>query len=98
MRVSVEEIERIAKLARLKLTGEERESLSRELNTILEHFRKLGDLDTESVPPTFHTYPDRTPLRADKRATATIGADVALANAPEAGEGHFKVPRVIRER
>ena len=97
MKIAVEEVEKIAGLARLKLTGREKAELGREMGKILTFFEKIAEVDTSEVPPTFYTLHDRTPLREDAPGGAALGREKALRNAPEHGGGHFKVPKVIKE-
>lgn len=94
--LTVEEVDRIAALAHIALSDEERESFTRQLGEILAYARQVQDIDTEGVPPTSHTLLPPTTLRADT-AGASLPRDIALAQAPEAAReaGFFRVPRVI---
>ncbi len=53
MSLTREQVDHIARLARLNLSDEERERYREQLSAILEHFQRLQELDTENVPPTF---------------------------------------------
>lgn len=97
MKLTEERVRYVANLANLALTDEEVSHFSEELSQILDHIDKLSELDTENVEP-------MTQVLFDAEDTATMRADVAgrtlsneeaLANAPLAGAGHFKVPLVI---
>jgi aspartyl-tRNA(Asn)/glutamyl-tRNA(Gln) amidotransferase subunit C len=87
---------RIAELARLALTAEERDRLGRELAAILTYVEQIGTIDTSGVEPTAHVQLDRPTLRPDQ-LRPSLARDAALRNAPDAvrGPGLFRVPKVI---
>ena len=94
MRLSPEEVEHIALLSRLKLTDEERERMTTQLNDIMGFFEQLGELDTTDVPPTSHVIPMSNVLRADVVKPSLPVEDV-LENAPDRAGDTFRVPRVV---
>ncbi|MBI1792123.1 MAG: Asp-tRNA(Asn)/Glu-tRNA(Gln) amidotransferase subunit GatC [Acidobacteria bacterium] len=97
MKLTSERVRYVAGLANLNLSDEEVERFRADLSGILEHVEKLNELDTSGVPPMAQVlYPaeDTATLRPD-RDRPPLGAQTALANAPQAGAGHFKVPKVI---
>jgi len=94
MRLTPEQVEHIALLARLELSSEEKERAGGELSQILEHFEQLKALDTEGVPPTEHVFPVVNVLRADT-PRPSLPREAALQNAPESAGGMFQVPRVV---
>lgn len=94
MILSREQVEQVAYLARLELADEEKDSLTGHLNQILEHFAKLQELGTENVEPTSHVIPVENVLRIDKDRPS-LPVDDVLANAPEASDNCFAVPRVV---
>lgn len=94
MRISGEEVRRLADLAYLRLDPESEERLRRDLDEILAYVEKLNELDTSSVKPALGVTEQRAGLREDLESPS-LGEEQALANAPEPGRGHFKVPRVI---
>ena len=94
MAVTMEDVEKVAYLARLKFTEEEKERFISQLNRILEYIGQLGELDTEDVPPTSHVLPLRNVFRED-RARPSTPRDELMANAPSEHMGYFRVPRVI---
>ncbi|HUU54447.1 MAG TPA: Asp-tRNA(Asn)/Glu-tRNA(Gln) amidotransferase subunit GatC [Armatimonadota bacterium] len=94
MRLTPEEVEHVALLARLRLTDEERARFTTQLNSILEHFEQLQQIDTSGVPPMSHAVPMSNVLRADEPA-ASLSPQEALQNAPGHARDCFKVPRVI---
>ncbi len=94
MRLTSEEVDYIALLARLDLSPAEREREANELSQILDYFEKLKELDTEDVEPTSHVMPVVNVLRCDE-ARPSLPREAALQNAPEQAAGMFQVPRVV---
>jgi aspartyl-tRNA(Asn)/glutamyl-tRNA(Gln) amidotransferase subunit C len=94
MRLTPEEVDHVALLARLKLAPEERERFTTQLNSILEHFEQLQQIDTAGVPPMSHAVPMSNVLREDEPA-ASLSPEEALRNAPDQDRDCFRVPRVI---
>jgi aspartyl-tRNA(Asn)/glutamyl-tRNA(Gln) amidotransferase subunit C len=92
--ITVDEVRRIARLARLEFTEDEQARFTRQLNAILEHVAHLNRLDTDAIEPTLHAGQGSRALR-DDALRDSIPQDEALRNAPEAGRGLFKVPKVI---
>ena len=91
MAITREEVLHVAKLARLALTDEEIERLTRELGAILKAVSKVSELDLSDVPPTSH------PLAVvnawdDDEPRPSLGLDEVFANAPERETDLFKVP------
>lgn len=97
MKLTEERVRYVANLANLALTDVEVSHFVEELTHILEHVDKLNELDTETVEPmtqVLFDIDDTATMRADV-AGPTLTTEEALANAPLAGSGHFKVPLVI---
>lgn len=94
MRLTREQVEHVALLARLELTEAEKERDMNELNQILEHLERLNELDTSDVPPTSHAIPMTNVLREDE-VRPSLPRDAALQNAPDPEAGCFRVPRVV---
>ena len=88
------EVEHVARLARLALTGPELDSLTTELGAILEHTAQVSALDTAGVPPTAHPLPLVNVFRADS-TRPSLPRDEVLAEAPAAEGGRFRVPRIL---
>lgn len=87
------DIEHVARLARLELTVEEKERLKAQLGVILEHAAKVGEVAAADVPPTAYAIPRSNVLRPDE-PRPSLAPEEAIANAPEAEEGRFKVPKI----
>jgi aspartyl-tRNA(Asn)/glutamyl-tRNA(Gln) amidotransferase subunit C len=98
-RVTVEEVERVAELARLELTPDERARMLRDLNNILDYVAELNELDTSGVVPLaqvseLEAEADASVVRDDALETSLDRATVAE-QAPETDGVFFKVPKVI---
>ena len=93
-RVTAQEVEHVATLARLELSSDQVEAFQGELNAIIGYFQALNELDTDDVPPTSHALALRNVFRADN-VGESLSQEAALANAPKKAYGHFRVPKVI---
>jgi aspartyl-tRNA(Asn)/glutamyl-tRNA(Gln) amidotransferase subunit C len=97
MKITELEIQRVAQLANLALTGEEVVRMARDMSAILTYVDKLNELDTANVEPmaqVLYDAPETATLRDDVERPS-LSNEEAVANAPAAGMGYFKVPRVI---
>lgn len=97
MKITEQEVRYVADLANLKLTDPEIARLSKDLDEILTHIDTLNELDTSNVQPmaqVLYEAEETATLRED-RERPSIGNEAALANAPLAGAGYYKVPKVI---
>jgi aspartyl-tRNA(Asn)/glutamyl-tRNA(Gln) amidotransferase subunit C len=81
----------VARLARLELSDEEVETMSRELSGILDHVDKIGELDLEGVEPTSHVVELENVLRADEPRPSWPRERV-LEEAADSADGAFRVP------
>jgi aspartyl-tRNA(Asn)/glutamyl-tRNA(Gln) amidotransferase subunit C len=81
----------VARLARLRLSEQEVETMTGELSGILEHVDRIGRLDLEGVEPTSHVVALENVLRPDV-PRPSLAPEVALAPAPEPQDGAFRVP------
>lgn len=94
MSLSPQEVEHIAKLARLQLTDEQKERYRGQLEAILEHVAKLQELDTKDVPPTASVSVAQMPLRADESRPGLSKGNL-LKNAPRQEDDQFQIPPVF---
>ncbi len=94
MKLSREEVQHIAELARLDLSEEEAALYQEQLSAILEYFERLQELDTEAISPTATVLSLRSVMRADEPGSSFSREDI-LANAPAAEDGCFEVPAVL---
>ena len=94
MKITINEVEYVAKLARLKLSDEEKTLFTQQLDSILLYIDKLNELDTANIPPTSHVLPLENVMRADE-VKPSYPPEEVLAIAPEREDTFFAVPRVI---
>jgi len=94
MGISVDEVRRVAALAKLELDSAETSRFAAQLSSILDYIERLRRVDTTGVDPATASAAGETRLRPDTTAEGLAPA-AALANAPQAAAGHFCVPRVI---
>jgi aspartyl-tRNA(Asn)/glutamyl-tRNA(Gln) amidotransferase subunit C len=97
LKISDEEVRKVAALGNLRLTEEEVVRLSHDMSEILTHIDKLNELDTENVEPMAQVLFDaeETATLREDLERPPLGNEAALANAPLAGNGYYKVPLVI---
>lgn len=93
---SEDEVRHIALLGRLELTDDEVHRFAREFGDILGYVEQLRELDTEGIAPTSHAVARTNVFREDAPRPSLTNAQ-ALANAPEAEDGYFRVPPIIQE-
>ena len=96
LRISLKEVEHVARLARLELSDADKERMRRELDGILGYIDKLRALDIEGVEPTSHAVPMTNVMREDSPRPSCPQADM-LANAPDRSGEFFRVPKIIEE-
>ena len=94
MSLSLEEVEHIATLARLRLTEAEKERYRQQLSAVLDYMAKLKEVDTAHIEPTATVLPLRTIVRPDV-VTPSLTREELLANAPSAEAEMFRVPPVL---
>ena len=97
MKINKEEVEKVAKLARLEITDAEKTAFSEQLSSILSYVEQLRGLDTEGVEPTA-TVLEQTSVFRDDVVQPSLTGEQALGNAPEQSDGYFVVPRILEER
>jgi aspartyl-tRNA(Asn)/glutamyl-tRNA(Gln) amidotransferase subunit C len=99
MSVSEQDVDRVAELANLELTSGEKAAMLRDLNSVLDYFAQLNELDTTSVPPMEQVAAHSTEgaaqhLRPDEVAPS-LSRERVMACAPDTDGTFFKVPKVI---
>lgn len=97
MKITREDVEHVAKLARISVSDSEKETFSRQLSDIVSYIEKLNELNTDSVQPTSHVLDLYNVLREDVVREGLKPGDF-LANAPDREGDFFKVPKIIEER
>jgi len=88
------DIEKVARLARLELSEDEKETFGSQMEQILAYMEQLNRIDTTGVEPTSHAIPISNVFRDDD-VKPSLPQEEVLGIAPEQGDGHFKVPRII---
>jgi aspartyl-tRNA(Asn)/glutamyl-tRNA(Gln) amidotransferase subunit C len=93
-RLTRDEVQHVARLARLVLTDDEVERFTEQLGVILEHAQDMAELQIDDVEPTAHPVPVENVLRADE-VHRGLDRDEVLSQAPAAEDGRFRVPRIL---
>jgi aspartyl-tRNA(Asn)/glutamyl-tRNA(Gln) amidotransferase subunit C len=96
MKITRDDVIKVAELARLEFREEELEKFTEQLGNIITYIGKLNELDTKDVEPTSHVLDLATPLREDK-VVDWLTREEALENAPREEDGFFVVPQVIED-
>ena len=94
MKISRNEVEYVAGLARLSLQDDEIDALTSDMDSILAYVEKLNELETDGIIPMAHAVPVENAFRGDE-VRPSLGTEKALRNAPENENGCFRVPKVI---
>jgi aspartyl-tRNA(Asn)/glutamyl-tRNA(Gln) amidotransferase subunit C len=92
-RATVATVDHVARLAHLSLTEEERQLFARQLDEILGYAEQLQKLDTGDVPPLSH--PSTSAALREDEVEESLPRERALEAAPDAGDGLFRVPRIL---
>lgn len=95
-RISRDDVMHVARLARLELAEDQIDTFTDQLSAILDHAEDVEALDLCDVDPTSHPYPLVNVLRDDV-AGPTLRNEEALAGAPQAEDGRFRVPTILGE-
>lgn len=94
--ISREEVAHLARLARLAVTESELDTFAGQLDVILQSVARIGEVTAEDIPPTSHSVPLTNVFRDDEPRPG-LEQEAALAAAPDAGGGRFRVPRILDE-
>ena len=94
MKITRAEVEHVGRLARLALSEEEHDSLTGDMDAILDYVEQLNALDTDGIVPTAHAVPMENAFRPDE-IRPSFTPDQALSNAPDVADNSFRVNRVI---
>ena len=92
--ITRDDVAHLARLARIAMTDDELDRLAGELDVILSSVARVQEVAAADIPPTSHAVPLTNVLRADEPAPS-LGADAALAAAPEAEGSRFRVPQIL---
>ena len=94
MKITRKDVESVALLTRLEIPESDIETVTKQLDAILEYVDVLNKVDTKDVQPTAHVLPLKNVMRADEARTS-LPRELALSNAPEQEDGYFKVPKIV---
>jgi len=94
--ISKDQVKHVAHLARLAVTDEEVEHLTKDLSAIIDYAEQLNELDTDQIEPTTHVLNLKNVMRKDEPKDWITRED-ALENAPDAEDGQFRVPSILTE-
>jgi aspartyl-tRNA(Asn)/glutamyl-tRNA(Gln) amidotransferase subunit C len=96
--ISRDEVLKIAELARLEFSGDELEAFTARFQGMLDYIEQLKQVDVEAIEPTSHvslTKEYEKHLFREDEVKPSLPVEESLANAPDPGSGHFRVPKVI---
>lgn len=94
--LSLQDVEKIALLARLYLSAEEKAKYQQQLSEVLTYVEQLSELDLDGVPPQAHAVAQQNIMREDE-VNATISIDKALGNAAATADDQFAIQAVFDE-
>jgi len=97
MNITKQEVEKVAKLARLEISSAEKDTFAKQLSQILTHVEKLKQYDTKGIEPTATVLGQVNVFREDA-VRPSLPVESALANAPEREADGFAVPKILEER
>lgn len=92
--LSKKKVEHIAWLAHIELSDKEKALFTEQFNEILEYFKKIDQVDTEGVEPTYHVLDIKNIYRKD-RTKPSLTTEEALGNAPKKQKKFLKAPRIV---
>jgi aspartyl-tRNA(Asn)/glutamyl-tRNA(Gln) amidotransferase subunit C len=94
--ISRDDVAHLARLARIAMTDDELDHLAGQLDVILSAVARVQEVAADDVPPTSHALSLANVYRPDV-AVPSLGAEAAVAAAPAAEDGRFRVPRILDE-
>ena len=94
MGVSIEEVKKISKLAKLEFKDEELEKFTSQMNEILDYMEQLNEINTDDIEPLYHVIELGNVLKDDE-VEPSYSREEILKNAPVKSDGFIIVPRVI---
>jgi aspartyl-tRNA(Asn)/glutamyl-tRNA(Gln) amidotransferase subunit C len=98
MPITESDIEKIAQLAHLEITDEERRAFTPQIAEIVAYVEQLNELDTSSIEPSMGGLTpegERTDATREDAVVPSLGQELALDQAPDPASGHFRVPKVL---
>ncbi|GAB5442857.1 MAG: Asp-tRNA(Asn)/Glu-tRNA(Gln) amidotransferase subunit GatC [Fuerstiella sp.] len=95
--MDIEEVRKVAALARLELTDEELKTYGQQLTQILDYVKVLDEVNLEDVDPMPHAVDLKNVLREDERRPS-LPREAALQNAPKTDGQYFQVPQILEQK
>lgn len=95
LKLSIEDVEHIAKLSRLELSSSEKEKFAEQLSQILEYVSQLNEVDTKNIEPTAQVTGLVNVMEEDKIIDSGVDYKDIEKNAPDFEEGSYKVPGIF---
>ncbi|MCW4023219.1 MAG: Asp-tRNA(Asn)/Glu-tRNA(Gln) amidotransferase subunit GatC [Candidatus Bathyarchaeota archaeon] len=92
--LSKKDVEHVAWLAHIELSEEEKELFTEQFNDILDYFKKIDEIDTEGIEPTYHVLDLQNVTRKDE-ILPSLSTEEALKMAPKTQKKFFKAPRIV---
>ncbi len=92
--IEKKDVEYVAKLAKLELSEEQKDLFLKQLNDILSYFKKLNELDTEQVEPTYHISNSSNPFHEDT-LRPSLPQKTVMDLTQNTKDGYFKVPKIL---
>ncbi len=97
MQISETDIERLAKLVNLNFTQEEKQAMSKHIESFLSYVAKLKEQNLDDIQPTYSVPSDVQPLREDK-IEESLNRENCLKNVPDKKDGFIRVPKIIKKK
>lgn len=94
MKITREQVEHVANLARLNLTEEEKEQMITDMGVIIEFANRINEMNIDDINPTAHVIPINNVFREDN-VNPSFSRDELLSNAPNKENGCYSVPRIV---
>ena len=91
--ITVKDVEHVAKLARLELSEAEKETFTKQLDSILNYVEQMNEVDTTGIEPMSHVIPVTNVMREDEVVYTNTKQEL-MKNAPEEEDGFFRVPKI----
>lgn len=91
--ITIQDVEHVAKLARLELTEDEKEKFTKQLGDVLKYVDQMNEVDTSNVKPMAHAIDFCNVMREDT-VSYECTKEALMQNAPEEENGFFKVPKI----
>ena len=92
--ITKEQVGHVGWLARIEIAESESDAYAEKLNSVLDYFGQLDEVDTEGVPPTYHVADVVNVFREDT-VKPSMSQEEVLANTEHKQEGNFKAPKIM---